>query len=350
MPMEDNIWEKNDDPYLANAEDEFTRILLEYTSDAIADLMSALGLTLEGELQKSWLRKIQKRLDPSKFRKMLNYAKQAGKAWTVQQLNLIDQILKTKMPDWYEVAEQFMTQVGALAKVRHELQNRDIGLDEVVIKHLPKKLADASTKALVLQVKTQKEPEKIEIPPFSVQETTAISNAVIHCGNKVQEVTERQHADIRQLVIQALKERWTTSKLTQELLKRTGDYQRDWRRVALTEIAFATNDAYLAGCNEGDTVFVPVLAGSCKYCKSLLEGKTFKVLPEPPKELNYDIEMHYVWPGKSNYGRRVSEYVPCVPLHPYCRHRWQRLGLFYKVVDGKVVRKTREELRQEVGV
>lgn len=348
MAMEDNIWERNDDPYLARAEDEFTGILLKSSTDSVANLMSALGLEMKGELQKSWLKKIQKRLNPSSFWKMLDYAKQFGKMWTVQQLDLIDQILKSQMPDWFHVAEQFMVQVGALAKARHELQKRDIGMDSVIIEHLPTKLEDASTQSIILQVGKEQKP--IEIPPFSVQETTAISNAVVHCGDKIQEVTSRQHTDIREMVIQAIKEKWTTSKLTQELLHKTGDYQRDWRRVALTEIAFATNDAYLAGCNQGETVFVSKLEGSCKYCKTMLEGKTFKVLSEPPQELTHDMEMHYVWVGKSNYGRRVSEYIPCAPLHPYCRHTYKRIGLFYKIVDGKVVRKTREELRQEVGV
>ena len=108
----------------------------------------------------------------------------------------------------------------------------------------------------------------------------------------------------------------------------------------------ATNNSIILGCSEGEEVFVPAIAGACKHCVSLLEGRAFKVTHQPPKE-TYDHEMNYVWEGKSNFGRKVAAWIPCVPLHPHCRHRYHRLSRFYKIVDGRPVLKSTAELIQE---
>lgn len=150
-------------------------------------------------------------------------------------------------------------------------------------------------------------------------------------------------------MLQAINGRWSAQKLAQELFNAFGDQNRDWRRVAITELAMASTDAFIAGCQDGDQVWVPPVAGSCKHCQKYLEGKTFTVTTDPAKMgHNYQQEMNYVWVGKTNYGRTVSTWVPCIPLHPNCRHRFHKVSRFYNVGDdGKPALKPVHQLIQE---
>jgi hypothetical protein len=99
------------------------------------------------------------------------------------------------------------------------------------------------------------------------------------------------------------------SEIASRLHKATEDANRDWRLVAQTEMARANALGRLAGCQEMgfDEVWVPPHAGSCKACKRLIENKIF-LAEELAKA--------------SNFGRKESEWVPCLPLHPRlcCRH------------------------------
>jgi hypothetical protein len=54
-----------------------------------------------------------------------------------------------------------------------------------------------------------------------------------------------------------------------------------------------------------DRVWVPPYMGSCRMCKALIENKVFTI-----DELR----------DATNHGRRRSEWVPAIPLHPQCRH------------------------------
>jgi hypothetical protein len=189
--------------------------------------------------------------------------------------------------------------------------------------------------------------EKVEILPLTSKEVHAVTVAKNRCANKVQEIEGRVRSRIKVLTTQALEERWTAKDLEQALFDEFGYLNRDWRRVAITELAMANNDAFLMGLPEGSEVWIPELANSCKYCKALLEGKTFKVLAKPPTNLTYDTEMNYLWAGKTNFGRKPSTWIPCLPLHPNCRHRATSLSRFYKMDKGKPRLKSSIELIQE---
>jgi hypothetical protein len=73
------------------------------------------------------------------------------------------------------------------------------------------------------------------------------------------------------------------------------------------------------------------------------------VTKDPKKMgITYLHEMEYVWVGKTNYGRKVSEYIPCIPLHPNCRHRYHKLSRFYEVgADGRPKLRDVKDLIQE---
>ena len=88
--------------------------------------------------------------------------------------------------------------------------------------------------------------------------------------------------------------------------------------------------------------------GACKHCEKLIIGKQVTFTKKPPKTDTYTGDVKTVWMGTTNYGRRVSEYVAAIPLHPHCRCRWHRISRFYKLGEnGKLVLKDTAELINE---
>ena len=378
---EHNMWERNTDPLMADAEDDFYEALIRPAQEMIADVFVALDLPLDGvDMEKAFSDEFREyeallksknsgkqrisdliQANREKRDKFLKYI-QSMNPFSKEQLKKLDQLMKKKLPDYAKVAEAFMVRAGFIGKIRNQAEREMFETMGALIDRFPTTIQAAQKQGVVLTLREKEKAEgaqptkrtrkassegrEVKILPLTPQETRVVQHATLHAADKLTEISERHRAEVRQLILRAQRERWTAQKLAQALFDAYGDQNRDWRRVAITELSFAANDAYLSGVDEGETVWVPPVDGSCKYCKQLLEGKTFTVTHELPKE-TYEHEMNYVWAGKSNYGRKVSAWIPCIPLHPNCRHRYHRLSRFYKIVDGQPVLKTTAELIQE---
>lgn len=368
---EHNMWETNNDELMGEAEDDFYTQMAENDAERLARLMDALGLPIIDEASKSFtnefyeweagfLEKAQgkkpkvsdlinaNRKKRDAFLKWVN----DGKAYSKTQLKKIDDVLKTHLPKYAEVAEAFMTRAGYIGKIRNEAERQNFETLGAYVDRFPQTIKPSEDHGVVLTMRQKKEAEdrgrKVKILPLTPRERESIKHAVHQCGDKITEISERHRAGVRQMVIQAKKERWSSSKLAQALYDKFGEQNRDWRRVAITELSFCTNDAYLSGLEEGARVIGMGAVNACKYCKTLVINREFKVLPAPPEKETYDTDMKYVWPGKTNYGRKVAEYRACIPVHVQCRCRFHRLSDFYKMgKDGKLELKTSEELINE---
>lgn len=369
---EHNLWARNGDPFLADAEDDLYQDLIQPWAQNMADLFIGLGLpsdklkkahdpsfnAFEAELQKasggkSRIPNLQDLIKANKRRRK-QFMKwiEDGKAMTQKQLEKLDEFLRRDLPNYAKKAEEFMVRAGFIGKIRNRTERENFETLGTYIDRIPQSIEAAVKEGVVLtlreKTRTKRRGKKVEILPLTTQEAEAVRLAAQHAGEKMTEIAEREIAGVRQLVIQAKRERWSAQKLAQALFDKFGDHNRDWRRVAITELAFATNDAYLSGLDEGDRVVGMGAANACKHCQKLVIGKEFILTKNPPKRDTYESDMKYVWPGKSNYGRRVPEWRPCIPLHPNCRCRWHRVSRFYTVTDkGTFRRKTTEELIQE---
>jgi len=372
---EHNMWDRNGDPLLADAEDAFYEALVTPAQEMMAEVFIALDLPLDGvdtekafsdefrkyedDLLKSknkGKRRIQDLIEANreKREKFLKYL-QGMNPFSREQLKKLDNLMKQKLPNYAKIAEDFMVRAGFIAKIRNQAERENFELTGVLIDRFPSTIKAAEKEGVVLTVQEKEKQDKkrgrkkeVKILPLTPKESQAVQFAVHHAADKLTEISERHRAGVRQMVIRAQKERWSPQKLAQELFDAYGEQNRDWRRVAITELAFAANDAYLSGVEEGETVVGMGAENACKYCKQLVIGKTFTVMHEPPKEFTHQNEMNLVWPGKSNYGRKVSEWIPAIPLHPHCRCRYHRLSRFYKVDEkGNIVLKTTAELIQE---
>ncbi len=368
---EHNMWSRNGDTLLADTEDQFYEELITPVQEMMAEVFIALDLTLDGiTLQKSqdkqYLDFLENALLKSKNNGKarikdlieLNRAKrdkfmkyiQDSNPFSKKQMDRLQKLMKDKLPDYAKKAEVFMVRAGLLAKIRGEAEKEAFSTAGAFVDRFPQTIQASEKQGVVLTLREKERAEaqgkKVQILPLTKQESHAVKVATHHAGDKLTEISERHMAGVRQLVIRAQRERWNPQKLAQELFDAYGDQNRDWRRVAITELAMATNDAYIQGVPEGETVVGMGAENACQHCKKLVIGKTFTVTHGVPKNTHHH-EMNFVWAGKSNYGRRVYEYIPCVPLHPNCRCRWHRISRFYKVVDGKTVLKTTAELINE---
>jgi hypothetical protein len=131
----------------------------------------------------------------------------------------------------------------------------------------------------------------------------------------------------------------SNSKLEQTLFERFGQFNRDWRMIAVTEAGEACNQGVIAALPAGSMVRrMEQYYAACPFCKRL-DGRVFRVTTadDPKKDGKFD-----VWPGKTNVGRSASpnkrsgnELVPRAEFerwwpaagtqHPHCRGRWEPL-------------------------
>lgn len=369
---EHNMWERNHDHMLADIEDALYEELLQPAQEMLANVFLALDLPTDGiDLQKAQdaayiafldtgLLKSKNngktrisdlvKLNRDRVNTFMKYV-QDKNPFKREELAKLDALMRTKLPNYAAIAEDFSIRAGFIGKIRNQAERENLKTIGAFVDRFPQTLQAVKYQGVVLTLrekeKAEAEGRTVHVLPLTPKEERAVHVATHHAGDKMQEISERHMAGVRQLVLRAQKERWSAQKLAQELFDAYGEQNRDWRRVAITELAMASNDAYLAGVEEGEQVVGMGSDTACKHCKQYVIGKTFTVTHQLPKN-DYHHDMNMVWAGKSNYKRRVAEYVPCIPMHPLCRCRWHRLSRFYKVdSEGNFVLKDTAELIQE---
>lgn len=371
---EHNMWERNHDELTADVEDDFYDYLQMGSAQRMADVFAAFDLSMDGvdmdksfspeyeayvyDLQKSGNKRQAKKNAKRLFSELVQASKEKreqllkfledGNPLSKKEMTALNKMMKTKLPEYAVKVEAFMSRAGFLGKIRNQSEKENFSTMGTLIDRFPATIQLSTRESVVLTVQEERvaasEGRKVTILPLTPEEARAVSHATHSAADKVKEVDARQEAGIRQVIIRAKKERWSAHKLAQELFDLYGEQNRDWRRVAITELSMAENDAYLSGLQPGENVVGMGAEDACKHCKALIIGKQFTVLPKADETQRVSA----VWAGKTNYGRKVAEYVPCAPLHPNCRCRWHRLSRFYKLDDnGKHVLKTTAELINE---
>ncbi len=141
---------------------------------------------------------------------------------------------------------------------------------------------------------------------------------------------EATKADVRRTLLACRMAGETTGRLKQKLFERFSDQNRDWRRVAITETAFAVNNSKLATVDpaEGWMAEWRAAANACPFCKAQ-HGRRFRVVdPDKPDKDG----AREIWVGKNNIGRSAHRWSrkeqrarvaaemwwPALPAHPNC--------------------------------
>lgn len=180
-----------------------------------------------------------------------------------------------------------------------------------------------------LDVERLKDMASMEI----LQDTLAFAQQ--HTAEYIVDLQSTARRKISTAIITATRDRLTKDELESELFREFGDLNRDWRRIAETEIATNFNNGYLrselSNAGKDETVFMVGItaANACPWCVERVMDHTVVLLDAPPADGDIVIvngtPYEAIWPGKTNAGRaRADWWVAAGSQHPHCRCTWTR--------------------------
>lgn len=122
---------------------------------------------------------------------------------------------------------------------------------------------------------------------------------------------------IRETVSEAVKNRETVQEIVSRLGHKTGEWDRDWKRIAVTEMQNVYNLGKAAEIRRkygvDSLVFKDVFEGACRHCISLYltDGIGSKPIV---------FKLSDLIANGTNVGRKVADWKPVVEsTHPHCR-------------------------------
>jgi hypothetical protein len=173
----------------------------------------------------------------------------------------------------------------------------------------------------------------------------ALEYAERSAAEYITKLSSTARSSIATTIIEAQKNSWASRKLQQKLFDKFAELNRDWRRIAETEIAYNMNNglvlAELDDAEDGEDVFMSAVtaANACPWCKKNLNGRVVVMRPSAVVDGAVQIDgttYEAVWPGKSNVGRSQDEWWTAIPAHPHCRCTWSR---YYPEIEGALRRR-----------
>lgn len=186
--------------------------------------------------------------------------------------------------------------------------------------------AEESARKPLSEIKPQ------EIKPPELQYGSSLAYAHEAAASYITELTDDAREGIKQTIVNAARGKWTPKYLETELFDQFAELNRDWRRIAETELQTNFQTGFLIATGErskeeGRTrTFVMGHSSptACRWCWQNINGKVFVLVDSPPLsgEDTVDVDgKNYiaVWPGKSNIGRTRDSWWECIPSHPNCR-------------------------------
>lgn len=350
---ERSMWTPDAVPIVAELEDWFYGNLAgptwQITNDVIGaldlpedpapaeELEKALGEEFSGwRAQARWLSKADGdgfslgdiiRMNRDNRRKLFQYVADGG-TYSREELLRLQQYISTRTPDFGPLLEAYAVRSVLLGKLTAAAHRENLTLLSVLLSQLPVRLEQVRRDStwFTLQSKGGLEQE-LEVPPLTPAEVEAVQYAEQHAAQYVTRASDSLRHEIQGIVTHARRNRIGSQELKQKLLDNLGEANRDWRKIALTELTDAMANGYLASLPDGARVMGQGAANACPHCKRLVIGRKFTKQSMPGDPVTT------VWVGKSNVGRRAAEYWPTIPMHPHCRCRWVQLADFQDVDD-----------------
>lgn len=183
------------------------------------------------------------------------------------------------------------------------------------------------TSRAVIKLTREKIDSELSYPQYQAQVRWAEETA----GENIVELTQRSYKRIHDSIVSSIKNRETPKKLEADLYDKFSEINRDWRRIAETEIANNVNNGFLVAelereREEEEPVFLKGLssADACTWCRTKVHEQVVVLLEEPPPAGGDQMTVKgraytAVWPGKDNVGRaRTDWWVSGGIQHPHC--------------------------------
>jgi hypothetical protein len=332
-------------------------------------IYKAMFSRLKGEY--SWIPSFLKKfnfnkgqaLEPINFKGMLKYNPVTKKPITNAEWKKITATIIKYLGDKIgNIDEQMMVRAGLFGKLIQSMESegmnqiniRDMSYSDLEKKYgqMPESVAEAARqKEYVL---TNQEKYSMDYAEGKIGEFLSVSDgklknklvsslrdvvsAGIQEGANPKEIARRLfHTDPRDVIGQQFKE------------KNLESWQRDWRRVALTEMKTAKANGYLmahkAAAPEKKQYFVfdgpySRFHKAGESCNKFL-GKICLLVDEPMasdrvSRKDDPYADYYIWPGKNNIGRKAASHWVCVPIHPNCVHFWTVINPDTQEWDDKI--------------
>lgn len=178
---------------------------------------------------------------------------------------------------------------------------------------------------------------------FTRKEQTRIEVLSQSAAQKVTNVTEKMRGDIKQILIDGVAGKRSKGQVSQALFDKMVGDNRDFQRIADTEIQNAFNNSFIQeevyNAENNEKVYfkrIEVIdSNTCQKCKAI-NGKIAVWSDRPQNsEKSKDKKADYViWEGKDGNGWEC----PISTKHPYCRGVWTRhyIGLDNIDIDALV--------------
>ncbi len=331
-PPDDSIWQPHHDPYVRDHIEDVTQRGLALLDAILSGLLSLFGL----ELRKAemWSR------------------------WTPEELEAVKRELDGKdpreytLPDWLRVIDWMIQRylpAGVIQTEAEYLAVRSVFAGRIqanIESHEPTEAAKLKLVGAAPVVRRVAD----QIATLTAKESAILDFSIMRAGELIADVGERTRHRIRQIIIEHEEGRvmhrpdaslWDLqSKLQDEFAV----LNRDWRRVAISEVARDANEGFLASLPDGSRVKRVEAYNACPFCKKI-DGLVMNVVAPGKEDKDGWTD---VWVGKTNVGRSASprkrvgdelverleteRYWPAAGIqHPNCRGTW---SLMPKVLPG----------------
>lgn len=179
--------------------------------------------------------------------------------------------------------------------------------------------------------------------PASQVTQAMISFARARCAQAIVDMGERMKAAVRDIVLdhqRNLALGGTPDGLETRLFDRLAMANRDWRRIAVTEVSENASQGVVAASRPGDKLKrIEQYRGICDWC-ARIDGQVVTVVDAAQPQKDGETE---IWPGKTNLGRSSAPrklmggklverepherwWIAAGAQHPNCRGRWLPLN------------------------
>lgn len=332
-PPDDSIWAPHHDPYVRDHIEGVTARVIAILRDILGVLLEMAGLAHEARQ-----RLIKADSTPWQRADVAAIIAALGgkdpKTYAVEDwLRVVDALLSHYLPPSAIQTEAEFLAVRAwfAGKIQAEMERRGLPGEDMA----PALVAAAPVSRILAG----------QVARMSVIDAAVLDFAILRAADLVSDIGEATRHRMKQIIIDheqgaALKRPdaslWN---LQSRLLDEFGILNRDWRRIAMTEVARNANEGLLSTLQPGAMVKrVEAYPSACPFCRKI-HGQVFTLVDPAKADKDGWTE---VWLGKTNVGRSASPrkregdtlvergehemWWPAAGVqHPHCRGTWQTL-------------------------
>ena len=315
------------EPFIYKAQEEltdkFVDLLTEKTKAVYNFIISYFGLPEVRILSKADL----------KYKGKVLYNPETGEPIKKSEWNkFIKELEKFLNRNYSGIGEKIVLSAESLGRILERLSKTNT-LEN--LKKIPLSNINYKNKKIDWISESSKNMQNIFGESVSRWQAARIEVATESAGLKIQKITDSMRNNIQDILINGIKNKESKLKVSQNLFDKCVGLNRDFQKIADTEIQNNVNNAYVKeavyNSSEDEKVyfrrFEIVDDNTCKECKKI-DGKIvlWSDTPLVSEKINDEYADYAIWDGKTD------GLIPVGTAHPYCRGCWYK---YYPELQGK---------------